>query len=255
MIEVVTYANKSFGLFEKLVNNPYVNVRVLGWGTKWNGYSDKSKGLLEYLKQKKDDDIVVFVDGFDSEINRPLCDLLSLFKQTNSKVLISKDKHLGYAFFKPFSKQVYGECRPNLIANAGMYMGYAKYLRIMLEDSVQHTCSDDQVVFNRLCKKYPFIRVDEHEVIFKNIAPNQTKQKNEKAIFVSYPGSPTWERYTRAVKEYTQFFYFQLIIALLLMIYLFPKKRLCFLSFMGILTIYVVLFADKTCNSLLNKFT
>ena len=53
--EVVTYANKSQGMFEELVNNEHgVKVKVLGMGKKWNGYLDKSKGLLEYMKTKKD---------------------------------------------------------------------------------------------------------------------------------------------------------------------------------------------------------
>src|SRR5210317_1041969 len=70
-MEVVTYANKSHGLFEELIHNEYdVPVRVLGWGTKWNGFLDKYKGMVEYLKSKKDDDIVIFLDGFDTKINK-----------------------------------------------------------------------------------------------------------------------------------------------------------------------------------------
>jgi len=247
-MEIVTYANKSFGLFEQLVNNSHgVPVRVLGWGTKWNGYSDKSKGLVEYLKNKNDDDIVVFVDGFDSEINRPLCNLLELFQQTNCKVLMSKDPHMGYSFLKGFSKSIFGDCHSDLIANAGMYMGYVKYLRIVLQDSLQSSCSDDQVVLNKMCKKYPFIRVDKHEVIFKNIPPSQTKQQNEQAIFVSYPGSPNMMRYIRAVKEYTQYFYFKLMFMMLVLMYLCPKLKRKLVYAMFTFTMYFLFVADKSC--------
>ena len=46
-VEVVTYANKSSGMFEELVNNEHgVKVKVLGMGNKWNGFLDKFKGLL-----------------------------------------------------------------------------------------------------------------------------------------------------------------------------------------------------------------
>ena len=70
-LEIVTYANKSQGMFEELVKNDFdVPIKVLGWGRKWNGYSDKSKGLLEYMKTKNDEDIIVFVDGFDTKINK-----------------------------------------------------------------------------------------------------------------------------------------------------------------------------------------
>lgn len=248
MIEIVTYANKSFGLFEKLINNSHgVKVHVLGWGTKWNGYADKSEGLVEYLKSKNDEDIVVFIDGFDSEINRPLCNLLELFKQTDSKVLVSKDPHLGYGFLKGFSKTIFGDCHSNLIANAGMYMGYAKYLRIVLKDSLQNKCLDDQVVLNKMCKKYPFIRVDENELIFKNIPPSQSKNQNEQAIFVSYPGTPTLNRYTRALTEYTQFFYFKLIVVMSCLIWIFPKFKMRLVYTMFTLTMFFLVFADKSC--------
>ena len=53
-VEVVTYANKSFGMFEELVNNDHgVKVKVLGMGKKWNGYIDKSIGLLRIHRNKK----------------------------------------------------------------------------------------------------------------------------------------------------------------------------------------------------------
>ena len=53
-IEVVTYANKSSGMFEELVNNEHgVKVKVLGMGKKWNGFLDKYKGVLEYIETKK----------------------------------------------------------------------------------------------------------------------------------------------------------------------------------------------------------
>ena len=36
--EIVTYANKSEGMFEKLLNNEFgVSIKVLGWNKKWEG--------------------------------------------------------------------------------------------------------------------------------------------------------------------------------------------------------------------------
>ena len=91
-VEIVTYANKSFGMFEKLVNNDFsVKVKVLGMGKKWNGYIDKSIGLLEYMETKKDDDIIVFVDGFDTKINKNPYNIRTLFESYDCKVLVSSD--------------------------------------------------------------------------------------------------------------------------------------------------------------------
>ena len=80
------------GMFEELVNNEHgVKVKVLGMGKKWNGYIDKSIGLLEYIETKKDDDIIVFVDGFDTKINKDISNVKSLFESYECKVLVSKD--------------------------------------------------------------------------------------------------------------------------------------------------------------------
>ena len=129
-LEVVTYANKSSGMFEELVNNEHgVKVKVLGMGKKWNGYLDKSKGLLEYMKTKKDDDIIVFVDGFDTKINKDISNVKSLFESYDCKVLVSKDPELMNKFGEIF---VFGNCNNSDVANAGMYMGYVKYLKIVL---------------------------------------------------------------------------------------------------------------------------
>ena len=63
MMEVVTYANKSAGMFDRLINNEHgVQIKVLGWGTKWNGFKDKINGIYRYLENKHDDDIVIYVD-------------------------------------------------------------------------------------------------------------------------------------------------------------------------------------------------
>lgn len=79
-VEIVTYANKSQGMFEELVNNEFgIPVKVLGWGTKWNGFTDKYKGMSEYLETKKDEDIVIFLDGFDTKINKYPHAIIELF--------------------------------------------------------------------------------------------------------------------------------------------------------------------------------
>jgi len=182
-LEIVTYANKSSGMFEELVNNEHgVKVKVLGMGKKWNGYIDKSIGLLEYIETKKDDDIIVFVDGFDTKINKDISNVKSLFESYECKVLVSKDPQIMNKFGEIF---VFGNCNNNEVANAGMYMGYVKNLKIVLKESIQMKCVDDQVNLNTLCKKYNFIKVDDKELIFKNFSPLD-KEESVNATFISF---------------------------------------------------------------------
>jgi len=243
--EVVTYANTSQGMFEELVHNEFnVPIKVLGWGTKWNGFSDKSKGVIEYLRTKRDDDIIVFVDGFDTKVHRAPDDLLDLFRECSCRVLLSKDPNITGSVI---TKHLFGTCRNDAVANAGMYMGYVKELRQVLVDEANSKCSDDQVNLNTLCKKYDFIRVDEDEKIFKNYSPiNRNKETN--AIFVSYPGSPSTQRYLRAIVEYTQFVYMYVLCLIVVGIATFPKyKNVLVPLLVGVVGFYSVR-ADKSCT-------
>ena len=52
-------------------------------GQKWTGYKMKSELLIKYLENLDDDEIVVFIDGFDSLINRDPRDVEEIFKNMN----------------------------------------------------------------------------------------------------------------------------------------------------------------------------
>jgi hypothetical protein len=244
-IEIVTYANKSQGMFEELVNNEFnVPIKVLGWGTKWNGYSDKSKGVIKHLETKRDDDIVVFLDGFDTKINRMPNDLVELFKSYECRVLLSKDSQ---NYGKTIQKVIFGSCKSYGTANAGMYMGYAKELQRVLKDEAELACKDDQRNLNEICERYDFIKIDEDERIFKNIGPFHGNVKTN-AIFVSYPGTIGVSRYTRGLFEYTQFVYMYVLCLLITSMGIFPKKSKFFFVLLILLTIFYTFFADKSCT-------
>jgi hypothetical protein len=243
MVEVVTYANKSFGLFEQLVHNDFdVRVKVLGWGRPWNGYSDKSKGLLEYINESKsDDDLIIFVDGFDSKINRDPKDVKTIFDSYGCKVLFSKDPE---SFSRAVTRAIFPSCS-DAVANAGMYAGYAKYLKIILEDELSRTCQDDQVNFNdMICNTYDFIQIDTEQKLFENIATTNHGKKSD-AIFVSYPSTLGIRRALRSITEYLQYLYVYILIFIFLM-FPFPVTASVLALVFGLI---YMLFAEKSCAS------
>ncbi len=240
-IEVVTYANTSQGLFEELVNNTYkVPVKVLGWGTKWNGFSDKMNGMAAYLETKKDDAIVVFIDGFDTKINQSIDTLLEKFKAYDCKILVSKDPEIPGPYI---TRLIFGQCQGSVV-NSGMYMGYVKELKHTIDEATRFKCKDDQVNFNTLCSKYDFIKIDENETIFKNIGSGTTEKEHEDALFISYPGSRNLKRIMRSTTEYAQFMYVYILILLVISTAFFPRY-----GFMGLMLYlsFFILFADKSC--------
>jgi hypothetical protein len=243
-VEVVTYANKSQGMFEELVNNEFgVPVKVLGWGTKWNGFSDKYKAMSKHLETKNDDDIVIFLDGFDTKINKNPHEVVELFKECDCGVLVSKDPMP----FGPFSKIVFGTCDENNTANSGLYMGYVKYLKIVINQANEMDCEDDQRNLNDLCKVHNFIKIDEQEKIFKNVPPTHKDKKNN-AVFVSYPGTLNAHRIKRSIIEYIQFLYMYILCLLILGLALFPQRQKVLLPTLVLFTTFYAFVADKSCT-------
>ena len=72
VVKLITYATHSDGTFEDIKNNKFaIDVVVLGWNQKWNGFMDKFKAVRNYLNTLNPDDIAIFIDGFDTRINQP----------------------------------------------------------------------------------------------------------------------------------------------------------------------------------------
>lgn len=240
-VHVVTYANKSYGMFDQLIKNDYnVNIEVLGWGTKWNGYIDKSKGVLKYIEHLPNDHIVVFVDGFDTRVIKDLSTIVQKFKSYNCKVLVSKDP----TSLKFFAKINFGSCN-KFIANAGMYMGYVQQLKTLLHDSINMKCKDDQRILNTLCKKYKYIKVDHKEKIFKNVGAIDKDPTYIDAIFLSYPGKLTLHRQLRMIMEYSQFWYMYILMFHLILYILFRRKGIIY-SFIFV-SVFIFIFTDISC--------
>lgn len=255
-IEVITFATHSEGLFDKLINNKYnIKVKVLGYGKKWKGFDTKTKGIYDYIKNLDDNKIIIYVDGFDSIINGSLEDCYKKFMEMNCNVLFSKHI-IPIKTIKIFDKLIINKffdyCYKNYIANAGLYMGYVKYLRILLKNILQKKCKDDQVILNKLCKKYNFIGIDENEEIFKNLTNNDYINYNfqkEKTIFLQIPGKFSINRFfIRGLKEYSQFIIKEIsvffILIELLLLYL-RKYKFCLILF--ILYICFIYYIDKSC--------
>jgi len=227
-LHVLTYATHNTGLFNDLINNPYnIKVNVLGYGKKWNGFLDKIKGVKEYCKiNYNKNDIVVFVDGFDTKINKNLSDLKTIFDSFNCDILISNDRIHTNPVFAYAQKKVFASNKSKIagnkyiIANSGLYMGYFDKIILLCEKILNVNTTDDQVALNRVISDPILsnglnIKIDTDNIIFLN---SDNSIKNSNSYFIQYPGGNIGnfnyrlDRYTRALFEYYEYFYFELTI-------------------------------------------
>lgn len=237
MIYVVTYATHSFGNYEEMINNKYgIKFKVIGWGKEWNGYMAKLKAVYEFIKTLKDDDIIVQLDGFDVWINGNLSTAIKYFKKGNHKVLFSQE--LDHRFFglQPYlNKKIFSStCRNNKTINAGMYMGYKKYLIPIIKRALESQETDDQRIFNMLCGEFMnknILAIDEKCKIFQNVDEDE-KIKKSKSVFVQFPGKPSIQRWSRGVTDYAKYI----------------KTELCILFIVLSIIIYLIVYLSKKIN-------
>jgi hypothetical protein len=227
-MKIITYATHAEGTFDTLVNSGH-NIKVIGWGTKWNGFMDKFKGVLSYLETRADDEIIVFVDGFDSLINKKNLDGLEQdFINMDCKVLYSLEDKSGASSKVPnflleyFNYKVYGTCKNNQIANTGLYMGYCKELKIVLKAILSADIDDDQRAVNSLCSQFPFLKIDTQNIIFENCSSTTTDKSN--SYFISSPGTMSFNRcIIRGIPEYSKYFIPEIILLILLIFFIIYK--------------------------------
>jgi hypothetical protein len=228
-MKIVTYATHSDGTFEQIKDQ----VEVLGWGTKWNGFMDKFNGVKQYLDEQSDDEIVVFIDGFDSLILKSLTNLEEDFKSLDCKVLFSLDEKSGFSDFVPsfvekyFRNKIFGTCKDGVNANSGLYMGYTKYLKMVLEETLRGDSDDDQRNLNRVCEKFPFLQIDTGKLIFENCS-NENQIKQSKAYFCQIPCGMNMKRFFRAIQDYSIYFIPEILFCIALVIVFLNRKSLNF---------------------------
>ena len=235
-IHYVTYATHDQGLFKKLIHNPYeTEIVVIGWGVKWNGYMDKIKGMLEYISDLPDDDVVCSLDGFDTIINRDPKDVLNIFKTKfgGAKIVVSENVSTN-ALQLLLSKKIFTEGIDGHMLNAGMYIGYVSELKKMFKLILKQDTTDDQRALN-LVAKHLDITIDYKNYIFYNSTGRH--DTNKRCVFISYPGArmEDWngwiKRALRGIPEYAPFFINEIIIFLIivlsLVIYYYFGDKIC----------------------------
>ena len=238
--KVVTVATHKEGRFDSLINNIYnIPIKVLGFGQKWTSFRMKYELIYDYIKNKNDNEIIIFLDGFDSDIKYPVKIAIDKFKKKKYKLLFSKE--IGSKIY--YAEQlVFNTCKNNTIGNTGLYMGYVKYLKIFLKEALKKKCKDDQVVMNNLCNKFDFIDIDYNEDIFQNLKIKNNYKYNNRAIFIGFPGTLSYKRVIRSILDYSQFFILLLLLFYFILFYFLMKNKYKKQKYISISLITFILF-------------
>jgi hypothetical protein len=169
MFHIITYATHEERYFSIL--KKYEGIIVLGMGTKWNGFIDKIKGVVEYCRTLNPEDTVLFVDGFDSVILKDKQTIISKYTTNfNNKLVFSKGPSVASIVEKYIIDKMYGRCKDTLL-NSGMYIGPANKIIDFWKGMTLEM--EDQIYANNECRKgYPDLEIDSGNILFYNYSPN-----------------------------------------------------------------------------------
>lgn len=199
-IKCFTIATHSEGYFELLKDSCIKNnikLDVIGYGEEYSGHMFKTYKTIEYLKYQSENDIILFVDGFDSIVLKDINIIVNRFKKLNVPFIFSKNTELKFIdkkiskFINLIKQNKFYDyflirnkpCKYKnsyYVLNSGMFMGYCKDLLDLFLLSLNYINNknehSNQRVLQDMCNNNINIPIDVNNNIFKNINDAEIKQ-------------------------------------------------------------------------------
>jgi len=193
LVTVATHSERYLPILDKQAEDKNVKLVKLGMGKKYIGHYMKDLEMMEYLKGIDKNDIVAFVDGFDSLMMASTEEILSKFKASNAELLLSVENigMLSFIHATVFEK-VQGQ-----YLNTGLYMGRAGFLLNFLTNmySLPYDKKSNQRTWCSYLfklqseKKFDGIVLDEKSEVFLNhsftTSNNLKFKKEDKRIHIT----------------------------------------------------------------------
>lgn len=188
LVTVATHSERYLPVLEKQSSDKNLELVKLGIGKKYIGHFMKDLEMIEYLKSDDvdDEDIVAFVDGFDTLLLSEKDEIIKKFKKFDCQLLLSIENVGSLSFIHT---AVFQKVKGKFI-NTGLYMGYAKFVLKFLEEMYSETFdnnSNQKTWAHFLEKKnsYDKISLDIDSEIFLNYSfttTNRIKIDNRRVL-------------------------------------------------------------------------
>ncbi len=176
IVTVATHSERYFPVLQQSCKRHNIDLVILGWEQKWQGFNWRLHLLLDFLQTIPQDELVVFIDAYDVMILQDAKIIEDrynkLIKKTGAKIIVGFEKAKS-TFIELLALMVFGKCNKHRM-NAGTYAGKAQDIYNMLKKACnEFSCSyntkdnNDQVLFSKYCRVYPSeLYIDEDNEIF-----------------------------------------------------------------------------------------
>mgnify|MGYP000573653291 CR=1 FL=1 len=194
------------------------NVEFIGLGETWGGWVWRMKKYKEAIALIKDDDIVVCIDAYDVLITNSLQLIHDLFKNPETKIIVSSDswcfgRNCKYiTTFHEKRKRKLKSKSGNLYVCMGVIAGRPRDLEKMYQEILDSGIQDDQVGLATFMENHagdPGIELDDDEILACNVTglKHFDLSFENSAMFTHFPSFVTWTgfslNYRNQLKKHT----------------------------------------------------
>lgn len=168
---VATHSDRYFPVLKASCERFSTELVVLGWGEKWQGFAWKFAKMLEYLDLVHDDEIVMFVDGYDVVLLQSPAIIEKRFLASGAQMIVAQDRQHPTLLVRYFMSKCFHEVDGNTV-NTGTYIAYAGYLKQFLHmmrlfSNDFAAGENDQEIASRIWKQFPsMITIDTRKEFF-----------------------------------------------------------------------------------------
>jgi hypothetical protein len=156
-----------------------IKVKVLGAKEDWTGGDIKNGPgggikinlLKKELYKHKDDDVILFVDGYDVLLNDSLDNIVQTYLSFHSRVVFAAEKNCwpNKELQSSFAQTSHG----NNYLNSGCYIGTAGELKRILADEIQNSEDDQLYLQQRYLSSQFDITLDTHTKLFQCVSADE----------------------------------------------------------------------------------
>ena len=151
------------------------NLINLGEGVVWEGGDMKSQGggqkinlVKEYIKDKKDSDVLLFLDGYDTFLFDSISEISYRYLEFNSEIVMSSERICWPVELLSENLKALNEDQstPYQYLNSGMYIGRIGRLRELFAKDIQNSDDDQLYVQSQYIQNPEGIVMDVEQYIF-----------------------------------------------------------------------------------------
>ena len=184
---VATDEEKAHKLFSS-ARKQKVEITNLGKGVKWEGGTMEGQGgghkinlVKEYIKDKKDSDVLLFLDGYDTFLSDSTDEIISRYIEFSHSIVFSSERfcwpdELIGSDLKALNTD---QNTPYQYLNSGMYVGRIGELKKLLSAPIENYEDDQLYVQKQLLKGECDIVCDVEGYMFNTHEPQISKKNGQ----------------------------------------------------------------------------